>query len=320
MRVGIFGDGSWACALADVVTRKGHDLYWWVHREELAQHITAHGRHPSVFPGHQFPRERLAQVSTDGREIITSSEVLLLALPSRYVSSALESWDIAGKPWISCTKGLLPESGERPSEYLQARGVQRFAVLSGPSYAEEVIQQRPTWVGLGSYSQELVHIAQEALGTTYFHLIPTRAVAALEWVGVLKNIYAIGLGAVGLLGDNIRAAMAAAMLKELQSVLQAWVPDETADLLSPAWAGDFLVTAFGRFSRNQRMGQYLAQGYAPRIALHRVGMVVEGYHAAQALREKVSAAFPFLNTIVSVLTERLSADALPRLLMEHLSS
>lgn len=318
MKVGLFGDGSWACALADLILWKGHDLYWWAHREDLAECLSSTGRHPSIFPEHQFPREKIALVTTDGSAILREAELLVLAIPSRYVSAALDPWELNGKPWISCTKGLLPDTGMLPTGYLSRRGISLLSVLSGPSYAEEVLKRRHTWVGLGSHDPSLHELAEAALATAYFHLIPTRAAASLEWVGVLKNIYAVGLGAVSLLGDNARAAMASFMLQELKALLQTWVPEEEADFLSPGWAGDFLVTAFGLHSRNQRLGQYIAQGHSPRMALMRAGGVAEGYYAAQSLRGKVSADFPLLNTIIEVLTEALAPERLPSLLVERL--
>lgn len=319
MKVGLFGDGSWACALADLILQKGHELYWWAHRSDLAAHLSTVGRHPDIFPEHQFAIEHLRLVTTDGSAVLREAELFLLAIPSRYVAAALHTWELNDKPWISCTKGLLPESGILPTQYLHQRGITKTAVLSGPSYAEEVLKRRHTWVGLGSSHPPLHEVAQEVLATGYFHLIPTPAAASLEWVGVLKNVYAVGLGAVSLLGDNARAAIAARMLAELNAVLQAWVPQEEGDFLSPGWAGDFLVTAFGLHSRNQRLGQYIAQGRSPRIALMQAGGVAEGYYAAQSLKGRVSDRFPLLHAIVEVLTETLPPQQLPQLLIEHIT-
>lgn len=317
MRIGLVGAGSWGCALAETICQKGHHLVWWVHEEDIAIALQEKGRHPNIFPDHAYPLHQIEAITTDIRFVLKEAEVLLLALPSRYISSVLSQADLPlRKPWISATKGLLPESSLRPTEYLRLRGITRFAVLSGPSYAEEVIQHRPTWVGLGTQDEELSRLAQETLQTEYFYLLPTKSINALEWVGVLKNVYAIGIGAVSLLGDNVRAALAAYMLRELEWIIGSWAPQEKIDFLTPPWAGDFLVTAFGTQSRNQRFGQYLAQGYPIRSALARVGMVVEGYHAAQSLQERVTPEFPILYKLVQILTEKEPPEKLGYLIRE----
>ncbi|MCX8112790.1 MAG: hypothetical protein N3E49_06310 [Bacteroidia bacterium] len=319
MRVGLLGAGSWGCALAELLCQNRHTILWWVHRTDIADSIRKTGKHPFIFPEHSFPPERIEQVTTNLTIVSQDADLIILALPSRYIASALQEVAIPQtKPWLSGTKGLLPEKALRPTEYLRSRGVNQVAILSGPSYAEEVIAHRPTWVGLGTELPHLYELAHAALATSYFHLIPTSAVNALEWIGILKNIYAIGIGAISLIGDNARAALASAMLRELSQVLSAWAPEEAFDFLSPAWVGDFLVTAFGTLSRNQRLGQYLAQGYSPRTALNRLGMVAEGYYAAQILFPRITPNFPILYSIVRVLSEKDSPETLRQHLMNHI--
>ncbi|MCS7296799.1 MAG: NAD(P)-binding domain-containing protein [Bacteroidia bacterium] len=302
MRVALIGAGSWGCAIADLFCQKSHRIYWWVHKPEIAESLRRYGRHPFIFPEHTFPENYIEILSCELEEVLLPAEAVVLALPSRYVIPVLEAHTLPDVPWISCTKGLLSESGLRPSLYFRQRHLTHFAVLSGPSHAEEVIQRRPTWVGLGTSEKEMYEIARTLFETSFFRLLYTPAINSLEWVGTLKNIYAIGIGALSSLGDNARAAVAAVMLAELQEVLAAWVPQETTPFLSPAWAGDFLVTAFSNHSRNQRFGEYLAQGYTPQTALARLGMTAEGYYAAQALKDRVDPTFPILYTIIQVLT------------------
>lgn len=320
MRVGLIGSGGWACALASLICQNKHTLLWWVRRPEVAAALRREGRHLEVFPEYVFPQQCVEFVTSDLKAVLREAELLILAIPARYVWSTLEKVDFPeGVPWVSGTKGLLFETGLRPSEYLSRRGVKDLAILSGPSYAEEVLACRPTWVGLGTASFHLCEVVKAILGTSFFHLLPTAAVESLEWVGILKNIYAIGIGAVSLLGENARAALAAAMLKELEAILSVWVPEERVEVLSPPWAGDFLVTAFGTLSRNQRLGQYLAQGYRPRTALARLGTEAEGYYAALALRSRIGPEFPFLYAITRVLNEEEFSENLSSHLLKLLS-
>lgn len=300
MKVALIGGGSWGCALARLLLRKGHLLHWWVHAEDIARSLQATKRHPSIFPEVLFPE--VAWVGTDIQAALQGVEACVLALPARYIEAVLGGLPKLPGFWVSCTKGLvLGADLQRPSQYLQARGAD-VAVLSGPSHAEEVIQDRPTWVAFAASKAELHALGEALFAQPTFRLLPTPFLNALEWVGILKNIYAILLGVVSTWGENARAALAAVTLAEMHGVLGALVPDESPSFLSPGWAGDFLVTAFSMYSRNQRFGQLLGQGYSPQTALYKVGMVVEGYYAAQGLQAwSRKSEFPLLAAVLQVL-------------------
>ncbi|RMF52638.1 MAG: hypothetical protein D6750_02050 [Bacteroidetes bacterium] len=300
MKVALVGGGSWGCALAHLLLKKGHLLRWWVHAEDIAHHLQAKRQHPSIFPEVVYPD--LAWVGTDLQTALEGVEACVLALPARHIKSVLGEVPNLSGFWVSCTKGLVLGGGiQRPSQYLQAKGAE-VAVLSGPSHAEEVIQDRPTWVAFAASKPELYEFGQALFDQPTFRLLPTPFLHALEWVGILKNLYAILLGVVSTWGENARAALAAVTLAEMQRVLQALVPEESPPFLSPGWAGDFLVTAFSMYSRNQRFGQLLGQGYSPQAALQKVGMVVEGYYAAQGLQTwPRKSEFPLLRAVLEVL-------------------
>lgn len=317
MKVGLLGSGTWGIALASLMTEKGHKLRWWSYEPEAAEAIAATGRHPWFFPHLQIPRESLLWSGSQLHETFTEVDAVVLAIPSSYVARTLQGVSLPEVPWISCTKGILPELNAPPSHYLKQRGVRHFAVLSGPSHAEEVVEKRPTWVAVASTSSEAVHLAQELFASSYFHLQPTPWVESLEWAAVLKNIYAIALGAVGPWGDNARAAAASVALREMKAILEKWVPQEKPDFLSPGWTGDFLVTAYSTHSRNQRLGRLLAQGLTPAQALQQLGgMTAEGYFAALHLPPTFPwREFPLLRAIVSVLREEES----PHLLLSALT-
>ncbi len=323
MKVGLIGGGSWGIALASILLEKGHAVLWWVHSESIAQAIKEKGRNPTIFPDFLLRLSNILYVGTDLQVVYQDSEVILVALPSAYVEGVLRQVKPPATPFLSATKGLVGESGLLPSVYLEQIGVETVGVLGGPSHAEEVIQNAPTWVALAHHGyDELVSLTRTLLEKATFQIIPTSHRTSLEWIGVLKNIYAIGMGAFSLWGDNARAALAASIQRELYEVLQEVAPTPLEVYLSPGWAGDFLVTAFSHHSRNQRFGGYLANGYTPATALQKLGgMVAEGYHTAQKVGRRLPnlGRYPILAVIIQVCTgERPSEDVL-RVLLDRLS-
>lgn len=302
MKVALLGAGSWGTALARVLLENEHALFWWVHRPDIAEKLRGQGRHPLVFPDQVLDISTLAWVGTEVAEALAEVEAVVLALPSRYVELVLDGKNLPEVVWVSCTKGLLPGGLRLPRAYLLTQGVSQVAILSGPSHAEEVILRKPTWVGVGAPDLESWRISQALFQRPYFHLLHTPQIEPLEWVGVLKNIYSLALGVAAAWGENARAAVAAVALGELEQVLRVLAPQNNFSFFSPPWAGDFLVTAFSAYSRNQRFGQLLAQGYSPTAALHHLGMVAEGFYAAQSLRTwEGYTQFPLLQAIIEAL-------------------
>ncbi|MCS7188722.1 MAG: NAD(P)-binding domain-containing protein [Bacteroidia bacterium] len=321
MKVALIGAGSWGCALASLLLANKHVLHWWVHREDIAESLQTLGIHPSIFPEYTFEVSQIEWAGTKLSEALTGVEAVVLALPSRYVEEVLSMEEALPRIlWISCTKGLLPNKLQTSSEYLKQRGIESIAVLSGPSHAEEVISRLHTWVVVGAPSTAYYATAEKLFSQPYFHLLYSPYRASLEWVGVLKNIYAIGMGVVASWGDNARAALATVALQELEAVLKALVPKEKPTFLSPGWAGDFLVTAFSNHSRNQRFGRLLAQGYTAKAALQHLGMVAEGYYAAQTLRLwKRYEEFPLLAAVIQAVREEANPTFFQKAVLRILS-
>lgn len=320
MRVGVIGAGSWAVALAALLARKGHLLFWWVHKPGIAASLLSTGRHLDVFPEYEFNRAYLGYVGTDLERVYAEAEVLLLALPSAYVQSVLQLVSLPACPVFSATKGLIAGALCLPSAYLKQLGAPATATLSGPSHAEEVILRRPTWVALATREPVLSELGRQLFEEPTFRLLPTSYQEALEWVGVLKNVYAIGMGVASGWGDNAQAALAAVILREMYQVLQQVAPVPWEVFLSPGWAGDFLVTGYSVHSRNQRFGRLLAQGYAPELALQRLsGMVAEGYYAAKILPTLLPEAPPFLAHLIRVCTGQVPPQTLSEVVYRFIS-
>jgi len=315
MNIALIGGGSWGIALAVLLCENNHHLSWWVHDQKIADFLQKEGRHPAIFPDFAIPVEKILYAGTDLEVTFQKADVIVGVLPSGFLGEVLKA-PLPPLPYISATKGLIPPEGLLVSQYLRKLAHSTIAVLSGPSHAEEVVQKRPTWVSLACEDSSLFELAQKLFERPYFRLGKTSHMESLEWMGVLKNVYAIGMGAISIWGDNARAALAVTIQRELYQVLAAVAPVPLSIFLSPGWVGDFLVTAFSVHSRNQRFGSYLAQGYSPSIALQRLGgMVAEGYYAAHFLKNIPSLRdFPILQAIVSVCV----GEVKPQTILEQL--
>ena len=159
--IGMIGSGSWATALVKILLeRDGREVNWWVRGEETKEIILRDGHNPRHLPEAKLDASRL-HVSTNLADVIAASSHLLLAIPSAYVHqvlSVLPKDVFRGKKITSAVKGSVPDCVTSVSIYLQEHfgvSIDDICVASGPSHAEEVCHEMPTFLTLASSNKAL---------------------------------------------------------------------------------------------------------------------------------------------------------------------
>jgi glycerol-3-phosphate dehydrogenase (NAD(P)+) len=209
------------------------------------------------------------------------------------------------------TKGFDLDTGQRMSEVMEEELTEHdpslFAVVSGPSHAEELSRGNPTTVVVASRRQATAEGFQDLLMSSYFRVYTNPDVIGTELGGALKNIIALGVGiSDGLgFGDNAKAALMTRGLTEISRLgVQLGAALMTFGGLSGL--GDLIVTCTSKHSRNWRAGYALGQGKSLSEVLDQMGMVVEGVRAtkaAYAIARKLDVEMPITTAIYEVLFE-----------------
>lgn len=299
MKIGVIGTGSWGTALVKILTENGHFVKWYIHEAHVLDYIKIHHSNPNYFPGIILPIEFLS-LHDEVQNIFEDTEVILLACPSAYLPFNLQKisqMHFENKFIISAIKGFVGEESLFVSEYLEKFynvQNQRFAVLSGPSHAEEVVQKKITFIQLGSIEQNLVY--KQIFENEYFKVRFTSDYLGLQLAGILKNVYAIALGIVNGLnyGDNLQAALTTAASKEMKQIFQS-LNYPVNDLLQYGYLGDLLVTAYSMHSRNRNLGIGIGQGKSVNEVCKLLKTIPEGYFTLQKLPQKINIQeFPIL--------------------------
>jgi len=285
-RVAVLGAGGWGTALAVHLARVGHDVELWARDAALVERMRAERENSVYLRGAAFP-ERLA-VTGDLETALAGAGLIVSAVPShgtREVLHRAAAWVEAGAVVVSATKGLERETLLRISEVIaqelpQARAV---AVLSGPSFAAEVVRGLPTAVCVASDSAEAVSQVQDDFRSPYFRLYGSDDVVGVEVGGALKNVIAIAAGAAeGLeLGHNAIAGLITRGLAEM-SRLACAMGGRRDTLAGLSGLGDLVLTCTGAQSRNRRVGMELGRGRALADVLADMKSVAEGVRTAEA--------------------------------------
>jgi glycerol-3-phosphate dehydrogenase (NAD(P)+) len=323
MRIAVLGAGSWGTTLADLLARKGEDVRLWAYEAEVVEAVNASHLNPVFLPG--SPLAPSLRAVGDAAEAVKGASIVVSVAPSHALRSVLRRVQDAvpsGTIIVSATKGLESDTLALMSDVIAAELPQaRLAVLSGPSFAREVYEQRPTAVVASSASPEVAEAVQGAFSTPRFRVYSNADIVGVELGGALKNVIAIAAGVLdGLdLGNNARAALLTRGLAEITRLGVAHGADPLT-FAGLAGMGDLILTATGDLSRNRQLGLALAKGetYEAYRARHRT--VAEGANAARAaaaLGRKLGVELPISSEVAAILFEGQSPAEATRNLMER---
>ena len=284
-KVTVIGSGSWGTALAVMLDKYGHDVTIWSWKEEEAQAIKDNHEHKEYLPGIEIKES--IKIVTDPKEAILGAEIVLSAIPSKFVRSSIlnfvpffnESQII-----VNVAKGFEDNTLLRLSEVIE-ECVPQCAVctLVGPSHAEEVGRGVPTACVISCKDMEVAKMVQNEFVNPTFRLYTNDDMIGMEVGAALKNVIALAAGiSDGLgFGDNTKAALMTRGITEIGRLGVAMgAKAETFAGLSGI--GDLIVTCTSMHSRNRRAGIMLGEGKSLTETLDDVHMVVEGVHTAKA--------------------------------------
>lgn len=317
MNIAVLGSGSWATAIVKIATQTHTKVYWWVREQEIVQGVENFGHNPLYLRSCELDRERII-VSSDLKMIVSKATDIILVIPAAFVAGSLRSLcpkDFEGKRIICATKGIIPQTNQIVADYIRDYFNVRDenqAVISGPSHAEEIAQERLTYLTVGSCNDELAKQVAEGLKCRFVKTTTSSDIRGIEYGAVMKNIYALAAGiARGAgYGDNFVAVLIANAAQEMGAFLAVAAPQER-DTNRFVYLGDLLVTAYSQHSRNRTFGQMIGQGYSVKSAQLEMAMVAEGYYAAECIdkaNRSIGVSLPIARAVYEILYEGKSAD------------
>lgn len=311
MRIGVIGGGAWGTALAHIAEEAGNEALIYAREQAVVDEINTTHHNERFLPGaHLGPKIR---ATADLREL-TGLDLVVNATPTQFVRSTLAPISgpdspLTNVPFANVSKGIELGTHKRVSEIiaevLPTAGP--FAVLSGPSHAEEVIKDMPTTVVCASASKETAALVQRIFRTETFRVYTTDDVVGVEICGSLKNVIAIAAGIIdgAGLGDNTKAALMTRGLAEIARLGVALGADKDT-FFGLAGMGDLIVTCNSLHSRNRFVGDQIGKGRALSDIINSMSAVAEGVpttKAALELAHTVGVELPITKKVAAILFE-----------------
>jgi glycerol-3-phosphate dehydrogenase (NAD(P)+) len=314
-KISIIGGGSWATAIAKILSTNGHDITWWVRQAETVNYIRAHRHNPKYLSSVSFDLPA-TNITNDLNTALEASDYIVLGVPSYYLAGTLDKTDtkhLKDKVIISAIKGIVQDGNQLVSEYMHKKfGVphEHIANISGPCHAEEVAAEKLSYLTFASPNVKLAEKIASFFENRFMHTRWSDDLQGTEYASVLKNVYALACGiAIGIgYGDNFRSVLVTKAMHEMEYFLTKMLPAER-DILAPAYLGDTLVTCYSQYSRNRTFGLMIGQGYTINSAILELQMVAEGYYATKSLNaiaQQARLEMPILRAVYHILYERIA--------------
>jgi len=326
-RVAVIGGGTWATAIIKILSSNLEHIHWWVREPEIVEGVTRYGHNP-LYLSSVFINPKEVRVTQDIRQAVAKADYIVIVTPSAFLHQTLEPLlksKLNRKKIIIAVKGIVPETMQVVTEYLRTQfsvPLGNMAVVSGPSHAEEVSQEKLSFLTSASTNSDLAETVARFFKNRYVRTSVSNDIMGVELAVVLKNIYALGAGIYSGLGygDNFIACYIANCLKEMKRFVSKMYFREARQLSDSVYLGDLLVTAYSRYSRNRMFGNMIGHGLSVKVTLLEMKMVAEGYYASRCIHEinkEEQASIPILEAIYNVLYENIPVATEMKRLSEY---
>lgn len=286
-KVMVVGGGSFGTAMANLLGKNGYPVSILVRKSWVSEEINKHHRNPKYLSEYVLPTNITATV--DPTVAFRDAKLCVHALPVQatrdFVESYLQFYP-SDLPILCTSKGLEVSSLSLMCDVLPSLlGKNRkYAFLSGPSFAAEMMQGLPTAVVVASENRPFAQSLGDMLSAPCFKVFTSPDTIGLEVAGAIKNVIAIAAGmSEGLdLGTNSMAALVTRGCSEMRriAIMHGANPVTLAGL---SGVGDTFLTCFGPLSRNRTVGVRLGRGEKLSDILNTSPQVAEGVATAKAL-------------------------------------
>ena len=331
-QIGVIGGGAWGTAIALKMAelsplslaKKLLGVRLWAFEPEVAQIIADSGENKPFLPDVKLPKSITA---TNAFADLKPCELIFLVAPVQHIralSKQFQPFINPKVPIVICSKGIETSSGLLVSDVLAEIMPNPLAVMSGPSFAMEAAQNKPTALTLAAepaLAKDIIAACSQPL----FRLYPCDDIIGAQLGGAIKNVIAIACGiAEGLaLGQNARAALIARGVAESVKLVEKMGGDRQT-LLGLSGLGDMVLTCTSLASRNTSLGIALGKGEKLQTILNKRSSANEGVWTAAALAalaEKYKIEMPICLAVNNILSEKTSvAQAIQDLLEREIPS
>lgn len=289
MNVTVIGGGAWGTAMACVLAENKHTVSVWCHEPDTAREINEQHINTRYMPNQPLPET--IQAHTDLKSAIAQNTWVFISTPTQFlrtIANQCKPFYNQNQVWVSLSKGIENDTILLPSDILAQELDEhiKFAVLSGPSFAHDVIQKKLTGVIVAAVDDSIAYNTTLLVKTSYFLPFICNDVPGVQLGGALKNVVALLMGvAQGIdTAANTKALLFTQAWQEMLLVARA-LGGRIDTLIDLSGIGDLFLTVTNQQSKNFQIGTAIGRGEKLKTIIDKAGYVPEGVNTLQSIKQ-----------------------------------
>ena len=309
MKVGIFGTGAYGMALSSVLSSNQCEITMWTKFEDEKNNLENTRMNEKLLPN--FKLDESVKITNNVEECIKDKDLLIIAIPAAFVSDLCDSMVpyIKDNHIIVATKGIEQGSGLFISEIVENKlDTKNIAVISGPSFAIDLVSKMPAGLSIASKNDETIALAKQAFQNSYVRLRETDDLIGVEICGSIKNVIALASGILDGLGanDSTKAMLITDAMHDMEAILDAFDCNKRT-VMSYAGIGDLLLTCTSTKSRNFSFGKLIGEKPSREIVNDYIkNNTIEGYYTLESIYQLLKdkrVSIPIIDLIYGITVE-----------------
>ncbi len=309
MKIGLFGTGAYGMALSSVLSKNNCEITMWTKFKEEKEQLEKTRMNEQYIPG--FKLDKSIKITNDVEECIKDKDLLIIAIPAAFVDSLCQEMApyVDNHHILIATKGIEQGTGlfmnEIVAKYLNTKNI---AVISGPTFAVELVKEMPAGLAIASDSSATILIAKQAFQNSYVRLRDNNDMVGVEICGSIKNVIALASGILEGLNatESSKAMLITDALHDMEAILRAFDCNERT-VLSYAGLGDLLLTCTSTKSRNYSFGKLIGEK-PPKSEIEKYleEKTVEGYYTLKSIYQLLNdkkVMIPIIDLIYEIVVE-----------------
>lgn len=288
MKITILGAGAYALALATMIKENNHEITIWTKLKNELEELETYHTNNRALPNYVMPGD--IKYTLDLKKAITDSELIIFAIPTDFIDDVAKDLSNYYNKQHICiaSKGIEQDTclfaDSVVKKYIKT---DKLAVISGPSFASDIIKKVPIGLSLATENNETASVVVSALQNKYLKLRITDDIIGIEICGSIKNIIAIAAGIIAGMGlpESTQAMFITESLHDIKELIKALGGNKTT-ILSFAGFGDLLLTATSIKSRNFRFGKMIGEKQPTNIIMdYKNNTTIEGLYTLKSVHK-----------------------------------
>ena len=286
MKVGLFGCGAYGIAISSILSDNKCDITMWTKFEAEKENLEKTRVNERLMPNYKIPED--VKFTTSVKECIKDKDLLIIAIPAAFVDDLAK----AMKPYIKdnhiliATKGIEQDTGLFINQILEKYlDTTNIAVMSGPSFAVDIITRMPAGLSLASKKIKTRELAKAALQNKNIKLRETRDVIGVEICGSIKNVIALSAGMLDGMkaNDSTKAMFLTEAMHDMEEILESFGAMRRT-VTSFSGIGDLFLTCTSTKSRNFSFGKLIGEKRSKEeLDEYLKNTTVEGFYTLESI-------------------------------------